>query len=79
MNLFRLIAFALLVWIAWFMLKNYLAKQRNAGKPAAGKQIAGKIVKCRHCDLHLPEADAVSDGETWFCSQAHKQAWLGRP
>lgn len=78
MNLFRLIAFALLIWIAWFMLKNYLAKQRNAGKPAAGKQIAGKIVKCRHCDLHLPETDAISDGDAWFCSQAHKQAWLGR-
>lgn len=79
MNLFRLIAFAVLVWIAWFMLKNYLAKQRNAGDAKAGKRIPGKIVKCPVCEVHLPEADAVREGEEWFCSKAHRQAWLSRP
>jgi len=73
-----LIALALLVWIAWFMLKNYLAKQRRSQSGAAPKRISGKIVKCRTCDLHLPEADAVRDGDDWFCSQSHRQTWLER-
>lgn len=78
MNLFRLIAFALLVWIAWLMLKNYLAKQRNTRNATPRKPISGKIVKCQTCDLHLPEADAVSEGDAWFCCQAHRHAWIGR-
>ncbi|MGA0806936.1 MAG: PP0621 family protein [Pseudohongiellaceae bacterium] len=77
MNLFRLLALALLLWIGWFLLKNWLARQRKAADTPA-RRLAGKVVKCRHCDLHLPEADAVPEGDDWFCSQAHRQAWLRR-
>jgi uncharacterized protein len=78
MNLFRLIGLALLVWIAWFMLKNYLAKRRQSQAGVVAKRIQGKIVKCRTCEVHLPEADAVRDGDDWFCGQRHRQAWLER-
>jgi len=78
MNLFRLLAFALLIWIAWFMLRNYLAKQKKAGEGSTAKRIPGKIVKCHECEVHLPEADAVREGDEWFCSQAHRRAWLER-
>ncbi len=77
MNLFRLIALALLVWIAWFMIRNYLAKQRRH-QDGPARRLPTRIVKCRECDLHLPEADAVREGDDWFCSPAHRQAWLGR-
>jgi uncharacterized protein len=77
MNLFRLIALALLVWIAWFMFRNYLARQRKQGaKPR--KQLQGRMVKCRECDVHLPEGDALREGDDWYCSQAHRRAALGR-
>jgi uncharacterized protein len=78
MNLFRLIGLALLVWIAWFMLKNYLAKRRQSQAGVVTKRIQGKIVKCRTCEVHLPEVDAVRDGDDWFCGQRHRQAWLER-
>lgn len=79
MNLFRLIALALLIWIAWFMIRNYLARQQKPSGNAAERQIAARIVKCRECDVHLPERDAVCEGADWFCSQAHRKAWLSRP
>jgi uncharacterized protein len=75
MNLFRLIALALLVWIGWFMIRNYLAKQRRQPE-LKKKRISARIVKCRQCELHLPESDAVSEGDDWFCSPAHRQTWL---
>ena len=78
MNLFRLIALSLLVWIVWFMIRNYLARQRKAGIARPPKAIAGRIVKCRECEVHLPEADALREGEDWFCSQAHRRSWQSR-
>lgn len=78
MNLFRLLALALLVWIGWHFWRNYRVKRaREQKQAAAGKRrIEGRMVKCRSCDLHLPEADALREGEDWFCSQAHRQHWL---
>ena len=33
------------------------------------------MVACAHCGLHLPQAEAVSDGAgRFFCSPEHRQA-----
>jgi uncharacterized protein len=44
--------------------------------PAVGKPQA--MVRCAHCGLHLPAADAISgpDGAV-YCSVAHRQAGSG--
>lgn len=81
MNLFRLVALALLVWIAWFMWRNYRVKARQQqsrrGKGRVPAKVPGeRIVKCLSCDLHLPEAQALREGDAWFCSKAHRRAWL---
>lgn len=84
MNLIRIVFTLIFVWIAWFLIRNYLAKQRhdtqstNAanGKASSNKKIPLKIVKCRLCEVHLPENAAVKFGDDWFCGQPHKQAWL---
>jgi len=80
MGLIRLIAYGLLIWVVWSMVKNYLAKQRRANMASSEKDgakiAAKKVVKCRYCDLHLPEEDAVANAAGSFCSQSHKQAWL---
>lgn len=78
MSFFRLIALALLVWILWFLWRNYrvqASRQREQRKQA---RLGERVVKCSNCDLHLPEASALRDGDHWFCSNAHRQAWLQR-
>lgn len=93
MGLIRLLFLLLILWVLWFMVKNWLRKQelgdaarREKAKIQPGK--AGqKIVRCKHCEVHLPEQDALRDDTgtgndgagqeaVWFCTQAHKQAWL---
>ncbi len=33
----------------------------------------GRMVRCRYCDLHLPEQDAIRIGEAWYCSEEHRR------
>lgn len=75
MNLLRILTWLLVIWIFWSMLKNYLAKEtrKKPGKPA----LPQKMVKCDHCSVHTPEADALFHDSRWFCNRAHMQAWLG--
>lgn len=74
MGLIRLLFLLLIIWIIWFMYKNYQLKQEQRGQQR--KLDAGRIVKCRYCDVHLPQQQALSHAEDWFCTPAHKQAWL---
>lgn len=80
MGLIRYLLILLVFWALWFLAKNWLRKQELREKARKGKtQISsGKVVRCKHCEVHLPEQDALRDGDDWFCTQAHKQAWLGK-
>lgn len=88
MSLIRLVFLILFIWIAWFLIKNYLVKlqreirnsssapgQTGATKKTAVK-IPARIVKCRMCDVHLPEDTALDFEGDWFCGREHQQAWL---
>lgn len=83
MTLFRLFALAALAWIVWFLWRNHQAKSRrqtgqHEGTSRKQARLGERMVKCRSCDVHLPETDALREGEDWFCSKAHRQAWLQR-
>lgn len=83
MGLIRFLFFLLIGGVLWFMAKNYLRKQelRERRRDEARKKeqlAAGRIVRCQHCEVHLPETAALREGDTWFCSQEHRQAWLAR-
>lgn len=75
MGLIRLLTILLLVWLAWFLYKNYLNKQTRHQQNR--KLEAGRIVKCQYCDLHLPETQALQHDSAWFCTRDHMQAFLG--
>jgi uncharacterized protein len=79
MGLIRFLFFLLVAGVVWFMVKNYQRKQELRGRKDDrgnnGRLQGGKIVRCKACDVHLPEQDALRDGDNWFCGQAHLQAW----
>jgi uncharacterized protein len=75
MGLIRLLTFLLILWVLWFMYRNYQTRQQR--KNQSRRIAAGRIVKCRHCEVHLPQQQALAHGNDWFCSPAHKQAFLG--
>lgn len=78
-TMIKLLMWLLVIWIMWFMIKNYLVKetQKKAGKPGASqKKSPQKMVKCSHCSVHMPESEALQHDVYWFCSQSHMQAYL---
>ncbi|MGV3591007.1 MAG: PP0621 family protein [Gammaproteobacteria bacterium] len=82
MGLIRFIFLLLILGVAWFVVKNYLRKQalneQQGRSRSQQSQIPGKIVQCRQCNVHLPETEALREGDEWFCTQEHRQAWLTR-
>lgn len=78
MGLIRFLFFLLIAGAAWFMVKNYLRKQERRASQEQGRVPGARIVRCKQCDVHLPEQNALREGEHWFCTQAHKAAWLAK-
>ena len=63
-----LLILVLVVWWAW--------KKRAELPPAADKPppLPERMVRCAHCGVHLPESDALVDGDRHFCNEAHRRA-----
>lgn len=47
---------------------------RPADRPAdAAGPAPVQMVECAHCGLHLPAADALTEGSRLYCSDAHRR------
>ena len=79
MGLIRFLFFVVIAGVLWFMVKNYMRKQmlnQEARERREKERLpTGRIVRCKVCEVHLPEQDALREGDDWFCSQDHRQAW----
>ncbi len=72
MNLIRLIAVALAVWIIILIAKQLFARPARRVQPAARNASLPKdMVRCAHCGLHIPEVEAVTQQDRHYCSQHH--------
>lgn len=69
-----LILLAVLV-VAYLFWRNARlgAPPRDARPPKPPAGAPQEMVRCAHCGLHLPQADALpGPGERFFCSQEHR-------
>ncbi len=69
MKYLLLFLLALVVWWSWKKRRpaDTGRMERNAAAPE-------RMVRCAHCGVHLPESDAVVDGQHHFCNEAHRRA-----
>ncbi len=71
-----LVLLAVIVGI-WFFKsarrESLLSAQRRQKPTPTPDATALDMVRCRHCDLHLPKADAIAGKEGMYCSSDHKQ------
>ncbi len=60
----------------WSLYKRLRGPRAGRADPPSGAP-AGKLpqamVACAHCGLHLPAADALSEGAQLYCSEAHRR------
>jgi len=71
--------FVLLVIIAgviWWLRskRNSSDKNQDASRQNPNPQT---MVRCAHCDLHLPQTDAVEGSLGVYCSASHRSAKEG--
>ena len=66
MGLIRLLMLLVVAWIGWRIYRILTARSQPRTPPVE------EMVRCAHCDLHLPRSAAVRDGDSWYCSEAHR-------
>jgi len=72
MNLIRIIAVALLIWLVLTMIKQFRNKQIKSDQlkdQSKNHNDGGAILQCSHCGVHIPEHEALAkaDGKV-YCS-----------
>lgn len=68
-----LLLFALLALAFWLWRRARRDASRNSRPPAVPPDKPQAMLRCAHCGLHLPAADAVSGKRGDYCSVAHRQ------
>tara|TARA_R110000751_G_scaffold104237_2_gene199688 strand:- start:102 stop:404 length:303 start_codon:yes stop_codon:yes gene_type:complete len=74
MGLIKLIILGVLVWLALTLWRRaQLTRQRNATS-APKRDQAPVMVRCAHCQVHLPQERALRADDVWFCCAEHRDA-----
>jgi uncharacterized protein len=76
--LLRLLLIALAVAAVLWLVRT--KRSDKVPPPRARDSVGppGRMVRCAVCALHLPAADAVADGDTYYCGEAHRAAARSR-
>lgn len=65
---------AVVVGVLWMLAtKSRRTAVRRERASAPAPKVPQAMVRCAHCGLHLPAADAVDDGALHYCSDAHRR------
>ncbi len=81
--LLLLLVVAFGVWM--LTTKSRIARRRaappNADAPPSTKAQTGAapqaMLSCAHCGVHLPQSDALTEGQRAYCSDAHRRLGPG--
>ena len=66
----RYLLILIFLFIAAVIIKHLVNKPRT--KNDQPKKVKSEtMVKCAHCNLHIPEADAIKQNGEFFCSDKH--------
>lgn len=67
MNLIRLIVIALIIYLVIQIFKRWAANKNST--LSTSKET--KMVRCKVCQLHIPENEALQRAGNFYCSQEH--------
>ncbi|MCW5656275.1 MAG: hypothetical protein KIT60_01115 [Burkholderiaceae bacterium] len=70
----RFLILALVVGLVVWWLVGRSRKRTTDHSDTRSSQTPTAFAVCAHCGVHLPISDAVLDGQTAYCSDAHRLA-----
>ena len=71
-----LLLFALIGVVLWW-LKTQRRDSTHSQEEGSQAHKAQNMVRCKHCDLHLPQSDALEGSLGFYCSASHRAAKEG--
>ncbi len=78
--LLRLILLGIVIWAVFRLVQRLLpasaSQNGNTASPASGNQI---MRRCAWCNVHIPEGESTQSRGEFFCSEAHRDAFLREP
>jgi uncharacterized protein len=69
-----MVRFLILALVVGLVLWLLFGRSRKRTADPAQRQQPTAFAVCAHCGVHLPMNDAVLDGQTAYCSDAHRLA-----
>ncbi|MCP1313739.1 MULTISPECIES: PP0621 family protein [unclassified Halomonas] len=72
----RLLIFAVLFYAGLKLYSLYRQHKLSQQKRPPERVEGGAMVRCRWCDVHVPESEALRFEEKWFCSSAHRECYI---
>lgn len=69
--MFRLLFLAALIGVFIWYWRRFKSRLKNvpARQPAEAPL---SMVRCAHCQLHLPQQQAIEADGHWYCCEAHR-------
>ncbi len=72
----RLLFIIILFVVSYLVIKSFLTKLENSKKIGKQRTANTKMLKCEECGLHIPEHEAIRQGDHVFCSLEHARQRL---
>lgn len=78
----KLLLTGFVIWVAWLFwrksqlksnekqLLHSLSHIQNSSK---SQRYEGKMVRCEHCGVYLPEQEAICSKDRFFCCSDHRK------
>jgi len=65
---------AIVIAVVWLLRRALSGPPSRGDAPPAGGEPQGDLVRCAHCGVNLPKAEARSAGGRHYCSEEHWRA-----
>ena len=65
------LALILVAYVALRAVRNHSRASRSKGAPSSPVE---KMVSCSTCGINLPQGEAISIGDSFYCSEDHERA-----
>lgn len=68
-QLLRIIIVLVGLWLVLSLIKRFLSSRQ---KSQSNTPSIANMVACDYCGTHVPEPEAIRDGDKHFCSKEHQ-------
>lgn len=74
----RLLIFVVIAVIVYILLKSFRKKLSSEEKSKEDEQVED-MVRCAQCGVHLPKRESVTADGKYYCCDAHRRMYTGKP